>query len=79
LIEIFVFRIFLFRIFAFISLFFISLFSFFVFCLSHVCFFAHYIYLQGVFNVVNGKGSTIGMELVRHPKVSKIAFTGSTR
>lgn len=32
----------------------------------------------GVFNVVNGKGSTVGMHLVRHPKVAKIAFTGST-
>ena len=32
----------------------------------------------GVFNVVNGKGSTIGMHLVRHPRVAKIAFTGST-
>lgn len=32
----------------------------------------------GVFNVVNGKGSTIGMSLVRHPRVAKIAFTGST-
>ncbi len=32
----------------------------------------------GVFNVVNGKGSTIGMHLSRHPQVAKIAFTGST-
>jgi len=32
----------------------------------------------GVINVVNGKGSTIGTQLAKHPKVSKIAFTGST-
>lgn len=32
----------------------------------------------GVINVVNGKGSTIGMRLCDHPRVGKIAFTGST-
>jgi aldehyde dehydrogenase (NAD+) len=32
----------------------------------------------GVFNVVPGGGSTVGMALVRHPGVDKIAFTGST-
>jgi betaine-aldehyde dehydrogenase len=32
----------------------------------------------GVFNVVTGKGSEAGDALVRHPKVSKISFTGST-
>lgn len=35
-------------------------------------------FAPGVFNVVNGKGSTIGMHLVRHPQIAKIAFTGST-
>jgi aldehyde dehydrogenase (NAD+) len=33
----------------------------------------------GIFNVVNGRGSTAGAALVRHPDISKISFTGSTR
>jgi acyl-CoA reductase-like NAD-dependent aldehyde dehydrogenase len=33
---------------------------------------------EGVFNVVTGPGSKVGMALVRHPGVDKIAFTGST-
>ncbi len=32
----------------------------------------------GVLNVVTGSGSQVGMALVRHPKVDKISFTGST-
>jgi alpha-ketoglutaric semialdehyde dehydrogenase len=32
----------------------------------------------GVFNVVTGKGSTVGSPLVEHPDVSIISFTGST-
>ncbi|HSO49332.1 MAG TPA: aldehyde dehydrogenase family protein, partial [Acidimicrobiia bacterium] len=32
----------------------------------------------GVLNVVTGKGSEAGDALVRHPKVGKISFTGST-
>jgi aldehyde dehydrogenase (NAD+) len=32
----------------------------------------------GAFNVVPGGGSTVGMALVRHPGVDKVAFTGST-
>jgi aldehyde dehydrogenase (NAD+) len=32
---------------------------------------------QGVFNVVNGLGKTVGAELVRNPDVAKISFTGS--
>ena len=32
----------------------------------------------GVVNIVTGNGSTMGMALVNHPDVSKIAFTGST-
>lgn len=32
----------------------------------------------GVFNVVNGMGETAGAALAAHPKVDKIAFTGST-
>lgn len=32
----------------------------------------------GVFNVVTGKGATVGDALVEHPSVDKIAFTGST-
>jgi aldehyde dehydrogenase (NAD+) len=32
----------------------------------------------GAFNVVCGGGSTVGAQLVRHPGVDKIAFTGST-
>ena len=34
---------------------------------------------DGVLNVITGKGSTVGMGLVRHPAVDKIAFTGETR
>ena len=33
---------------------------------------------SGVFNVVTGRGSEAGEALVRHRKVSKISFTGST-
>jgi aldehyde dehydrogenase (NAD+) len=33
---------------------------------------------DGVFNVVPGPGGQVGMALVRHPGVDKIAFTGST-
>lgn len=33
---------------------------------------------NGVFNLVTGSGSTVGNHLVSHPKVKKIAFTGST-
>lgn len=33
----------------------------------------------GIFNVVQGDGSTTGDALVRHPEVTKITFTGSTR
>jgi acyl-CoA reductase-like NAD-dependent aldehyde dehydrogenase len=33
---------------------------------------------EGVFNVVTGPGSRVGMALVRDPRVDKIAFTGST-
>jgi aldehyde dehydrogenase (NAD+) len=32
---------------------------------------------KGVFNVVTGLGSVVGAELVRHPDVAKISFTGS--
>ncbi|MEY8199732.1 MAG: aldehyde dehydrogenase family protein [Colwellia sp.] len=32
----------------------------------------------GVFNLVTGKGSVIGNELVSHPLISKVSFTGST-
>lgn len=32
----------------------------------------------GVVNIVTGPGSTVGEEIVRNPKVSKIAFTGET-
>ncbi len=32
----------------------------------------------GVVNIVTGNGSTMGMALVNHPDVNKIAFTGST-
>ena len=34
---------------------------------------------DGVLNVITGKGSVIGMGLVRHPGVDKVAFTGETR
>jgi acyl-CoA reductase-like NAD-dependent aldehyde dehydrogenase len=34
---------------------------------------------EGVLNVLTGKGSHIGMALVRHPGVDKIAFTGETK
>jgi len=33
---------------------------------------------KGIVNVVNGEGSKAGAALVRHPKVRKISFTGST-
>jgi succinate-semialdehyde dehydrogenase/glutarate-semialdehyde dehydrogenase len=33
---------------------------------------------EGVFNVVTGAGSVAGEALVKHPRVRKIAFTGST-
>lgn len=33
---------------------------------------------KGVVNVVTGPGSTVGEELLRHPTVRRIAFTGST-
>jgi succinate-semialdehyde dehydrogenase/glutarate-semialdehyde dehydrogenase len=32
----------------------------------------------GVFNVVTGRGSVLGGALVTHPRVAKVAFTGST-
>lgn len=32
---------------------------------------------KGVCNVVNGRGETVGAELVRNPDVNKISFTGS--
>jgi aldehyde dehydrogenase (NAD+) len=34
---------------------------------------------KGVLNIVTGKGTEIGEELVSHPEVDKVAFTGSTR
>ncbi|MBC8732637.1 aldehyde dehydrogenase family protein [Paraburkholderia sp. UCT2] len=33
----------------------------------------------GILNVVQGDGRVTGDELVRHPKISKVTFTGSTR
>ena len=33
---------------------------------------------QGVLNVVNGPGRTVGERIVEHPDVAKVAFTGST-
>ncbi|WP_034295177.1 aldehyde dehydrogenase family protein [Herbaspirillum sp. RV1423] len=32
----------------------------------------------GVFNVVTGRGDTVGAEITRHPDIAKISFTGST-
>jgi betaine-aldehyde dehydrogenase len=32
----------------------------------------------GVLNVVTGEGETVGASLVRHPKIQKLSFTGST-
>ena len=32
---------------------------------------------KGVFNVITGRGSTAGQFLLDHPKISKLAFTGS--
>lgn len=32
----------------------------------------------GVLNVVNGRGGLVGEELVRHPDIAKISFTGSS-
>ncbi|GAB3163326.1 aldehyde dehydrogenase family protein [Telluribacter humicola] len=33
---------------------------------------------KGIFNIVNGLGHVVGAEIVRHPDVAKISFTGST-
>ncbi len=33
----------------------------------------------GIFNVIQGDGMVTGDALVRHPKISKVTFTGSTR
>jgi len=33
----------------------------------------------GVFNVVTGRGDTVGETISRHPQVAKISFTGSTQ
>ena len=33
----------------------------------------------GIFNVIQGDGRVTGDALVRHPKISKVTFTGSTR
>jgi aldehyde dehydrogenase (NAD+) len=32
----------------------------------------------GVFNIVTGRGETVGAEISRHPDIAKISFTGST-
>jgi aldehyde dehydrogenase (NAD+) len=32
----------------------------------------------GVFNIVNGRGEVVGAELVSHPDIAKVTFTGST-
>ena len=32
----------------------------------------------GLFNIVTGRGDTVGAEIVRHPGIAKISFTGST-
>ncbi|HWX01877.1 aldehyde dehydrogenase family protein [Collimonas sp.] len=32
----------------------------------------------GVFNIVTGRGATVGAEMTRHPDIAKISFTGST-
>jgi aldehyde dehydrogenase (NAD+) len=32
----------------------------------------------GVFNIVTGRGDTVGAEITRHPDIAKISFTGST-
>ncbi len=36
-------------------------------------------YPAGVFNLVNGDGSTVGAALSRHPDIQMMSFTGSTR
>jgi len=33
----------------------------------------------GIFNVIHGRGHLSGASLVRHPKIAKVSFTGSTR
>lgn len=32
----------------------------------------------GVFNIVNGRGDVVGAEIISHPDVAKVSFTGST-
>ncbi len=34
---------------------------------------------EGVLNVLTGRGTVVGMGMVRHPGIDKIAFTGETR
>lgn len=34
---------------------------------------------KGIFNVVNGLGNVVGSEMVNHPDIAKISFTGSTQ
>jgi aldehyde dehydrogenase (NAD+) len=34
---------------------------------------------EGVFNLIFGEGPTVGSQLVRHPEVDVVSFTGSTR
>lgn len=34
---------------------------------------------QGVFNLVNGEGDTVGDAIARHPDIDMVSFTGSTR
>lgn len=34
---------------------------------------------KGIFNIVQGDGRTTGDALCRHPRISKVSFTGSTR
>jgi aldehyde dehydrogenase (NAD+) len=33
----------------------------------------------GVFNIVSGRGETVGAEISAHPDIAKLSFTGSTR
>jgi aldehyde dehydrogenase (NAD+) len=36
-----------------------------------------YCHVQGVVNIINGYGPTVGATIAEHPKIRKVAFTGS--
>jgi len=47
--------------------------------LIEIFFLINDLFLKGVINIVSGDGPHCGAAIVKHPDVSKIAFTGSTQ